>query len=285
MIKAISYWSMKEGLAGTHPIKDALQTAKKEGFAGLELAISTSGELTIETSQQRCAEIQREIEAADVIVETVASGMSWGTNPTSDDAPLRQRAVEQNAAALQRAAWLGAQAVLFVPGVVKSPIAKDVIRYDVALERAREAVKRLLDTAERVGVDLCVENVWNGMFYSPAELADFVDSFGSGRLGVYFDVGNVLGYHQHPPHWIEMLGKRIRRVHIKDFKQNVGTLAGFCDLMAGDVPWPETMAALRAVGYDRTVVAEMMPWDPALLSRTSAAMDVILKQQAAGSRQ
>jgi hexulose-6-phosphate isomerase len=160
--------------------------------------------------------------------------------------------------------------------VVKSPISTDIVRYDKAVERAREAVKQLLGVAEKVGVDLCVENVWNGLFYSPLEFIDFVDSFKSSRLGVYFDVGNVLGYHQHPPHWIELLGKRIRRVHIKDFKQSVGSLEGFCDLTEGDVPWAESIAALRKIGYDRTVIAEMIPWRDGLLPKTSAAMDKIL---------
>jgi len=40
---------------------------------------------------------------------------------------------------------------------------------------------------------LCIENVWNGLFYSPIELRDFVDSFDSEKLGVYLDVGNLIG--------------------------------------------------------------------------------------------
>ena len=39
---------------------------------------------------------------------------------------------------------------------------------------------------------------------------------------------------------------------------------------------PETMAAIKAVGYDDTLVCEMLPSDPAVLGRTSAAMDVIM---------
>jgi len=278
MIKGISYWSMKDGLANTHPIDDAIRCAKAHGFAGLELCIGPEGALNTQTSQAECEKIRKAIDAAGLVVQTLASGMSWGFNPTSDDPAVRQRAVELHGAALERAAWLGCQAMLFVPGVVKSPISPDIVRYDIALERAREAVKQLLDVAERVGVDLCLENVWNGFLYSPLEFADFVDSFNSKRLGVYFDVGNPVGYHQHPPHWIELLGKRIRRVHIKDFNENFNWLGAysFCDLGAGQVPWPQTMAALRAIGYDKTLVAEMMPWDASLLARTSAAMDVIM---------
>jgi L-ribulose-5-phosphate 3-epimerase len=135
----------------------------------------------------------------------------------------------------------------------------------------------LAQVAEDHFVELCLENVWNGMFYSPIEFASFIDSIGSQWVGSYFDVGNVLGYHQHPPHWIEILGPRIWRVHIKDFKKSVGNLSGFCDLLEGDVPWKATMDALRGIGYDKTLVAEMMPPDPTLLTRTKAAMDRIVR--------
>ena len=278
MIKCISYWANKDGLAGTHPIDDALACAKKAGFAGMELCIATGGVLTPATSEADCRAIRKKIDASGLVVETLASGMSWGFNPASDDPAIRRKAVELHAAALQRAAWLGCKAMLFVPGVVKSPLCPDLVRYDVAVQRAREAVTQLLDLAEKVGVDLCVENVWNGLFYSPVEFRDFVDSFGSERLGIYFDVGNLMGYHQYPPHWIELLGKRIRRVHIKDYQEAFGFLGAysFCALGAGQVPWPDVMAALRGTGYNSTLVAEMMPWDPSLLARTSAAMDVIM---------
>ncbi len=277
MIKSISYWSMKDGLANTHPIADALQSAKEAGFAGLELCMGTDGVLTTSSTKAQCDEIRKQADKSGVVVEALAAGLTWGHNPVSNEAAIRRRSIDLHKAAIERAAWLGCKAFLFVPGVVKSPISPDLVRYDHAVSRAREAVKELLEVAEKVNVDLCIENVWNGLFYSPIELNDFVDSFKSNRCGIYFDVGNVLGYHQHPPFWIELLGKRIRRVHIKDFKQGIGTLAGFCDLLAGDVPFKESMAALKAIGYDKTLVAEMMPWDSALLARTSAALDVILK--------
>ena len=276
MIKSLSYWSLKDGLANTHPIDDALITVKEAGYAGLELCMGTEGVLNTQTTQGECETVRGKIEASSLKVETLASGLSWGTNPTSNDAATRKKAIQLNQAVLQRAAWLGVKSVLYVPGVVKSPISPDLVRYDKALERAREGVDALLETAEKVGVELCLENVWNGMFYSPVEMAQFVDSFKSDKLGVYFDIGNVLGYHQHPPHWIEILGKRIRRVHIKDFKQSIGSLDGFCDLLAGDVPWAQSIAALRNVGYDKTIVAEMIPWDAGVVKRTSAAMDIIL---------
>jgi hexulose-6-phosphate isomerase len=62
------------------------------------------------------------------------------------------------------------------------------------------------------------------------EFRDFVDKFNSEYVEAYFDVGNVLltGY---PEHWIRILNKRIKKVHIKDFRTSVGNVNGFVDLL------------------------------------------------------
>ncbi|MDR1439096.1 MAG: sugar phosphate isomerase/epimerase, partial [Clostridiales bacterium] len=74
-------------------------------------------------------------------------------------------------------------------------------------------------------------------------------------VGAYFDVGNVLstGY---PEHWIKILGKRIKKVHFKDYRRSVGTLAGFVDLLSGDANYPAVMEAFREIGYDGWATAE-----------------------------
>lgn len=278
MLKAISYWSVEGGLEGKCPVAQALQTCRTAGFQALELCIGFDGVLTPETSRQVCAEYRQEAQRQGMAVESLASGMSWGCSPTHDDPAVRRRAIELHKQALQRAAWLGCQDMLFVPGAVIIPWepAYKPVRYDLAVERAREAVVELGRTAADLGVGLAVENVWNGLFYSPLELAAFIDGIANPAVGVYFDVGNVLNHQQWPPHWITLLGRRIRRIHGKDFKLADGTLAGFGDLLDGDQPWAEVMAALREIGYAKTLTAEMIPYNPGLLERTSAAMDKIM---------
>jgi hexulose-6-phosphate isomerase len=279
MKKCISYWSIEGGLANTAPIDDAMRQAKAAGFDGIELAIGTDGVLHTKSDRKTCESYRALAERHGLALETVAAGLSWGCSPTDPDETTRRKSIQLHADALQRAAWLGAKSMLMVPGAVTIPWDAEYgpVKYDQAVDWARHAARQLGPIAEKLDVELCLENVWNGMFYSPIEFAQFVDTIGMPRVGVYFDAGNVLGYHQHPPHWIEILGKRIRRVHIKDFKKDVGTLSGFCDLLAGDVPWQATMEALRAIGYDKTIVAEMMPPDATLLQRTKAAMDEIWK--------
>jgi L-ribulose-5-phosphate 3-epimerase len=278
MVKAISYWSIEGGLTSANPWEEAVSLAKRAGFAAIEATVGVEGILTPSTDQATCEAYRDAAANAGLKLETLASGMTWAASPTHPDESIRRRAIDLHRDALQRAAWLGAEALLFVPGAVRIPwdAGYPPVRYDQAVAWAQEATTELAETAQKLGVDLCVENVWNGLFYSPLEFAAFVDEIGSERVGIYVDVGNLLGVHQHPPHWIEILGTRIKRVHIKDYDCSKGGLAGFCDLLAGDVPWPETMAALRRIGYDKTMVAEMMPYDPQLLERTSKAMDKIL---------
>jgi hexulose-6-phosphate isomerase len=278
MIKTISYWSIPGGLENSCQMDEALRQARQAGFAALEPAIAETGVLSASTDESTCREYRRLAEKHGVIMQTLACGITWGCSPTHPDESVRRKSIELQRAALQRCAWLGCSSMLFIPGAITIPWDPSYphVPYEHALAWARIATRELATTAEKLGVELCVEDVWNGMFYSPLELRDFVDSINSQSVGVYFDATNVLGFHQHPPDWIRVLGKRIRRVHVKDFKKSVGNLSGFCDLLEGDMPWKETMEALRWLGYDKTLVAEMIPPAPGLLERTSQAMDTIL---------
>ena len=279
MIKGISYLSFENGLSNNESIESALSQTKNNGFDALELSVSSEGVINTNTSKAECELIRKKIEDSGVFVDSIATGMSWGVSPTSNDKSIREKSISLHQDALKVANYLDCKALLFVPGVVKSPISPEIVRYDRALDRLREAINQMLPIAEDLKVDLCMENVWNGFFYSPIELRDFVDSFDSDRLGVYLDIGNLIGYQQHPPHWIELLNSRIKRVQIKDFQENFDWTGSFsfCDIGAGDVPWKETIAALEAIQYKSTIIAEMLPWDETILSRTSAAMDQLFK--------
>ena len=275
MIKGISYLSFEDGLSNNESIESALSQTKKNGFDALELSVSSEGVINTNTSKAECEIIRKKIDDSGIFVDSIATGMSWGVSPTSNDRSIREKSIKLHQDALKVASFLDCKALLFVPGVVKSPISPDIVRYDKALDRLREAINQMLPIAEDLNVDLCMENVWNGFFYSPIELRDFVDSFDSDRLGVYLDIGNLIGYQQYPPHWVELLNSRIKRVQIKDFQENFDWTGSFsfCDIGAGDVPWKETIAALNAIQYKSTIIAEMLPWDETILSRTSAAMD------------
>ena len=280
MQRGISYWSFKNGLNHTHPVADALKEARQAGFEALELCIGASGVLNVATTKKECAAIRKAVDASGLVVDSVASGLSWEYSPTHPDPAVRRQSIALYKAALQRCAWLGCHSLLFVPGAIRIPWNPDypAVPYDKAVARAFLSVQALLKTAEKCRVEICIENVWNGMFYSPMEFRAFIDLFENPLVKAYFDIGNVLGYHQDPADWIRLLGRRIGRVHAKDFKRDVGSLAGFCDLGKGDVPWPAVAAALRKIGYRRTVIAEMMPWKPGLITRTATSLKQLIPE-------
>jgi hexulose-6-phosphate isomerase len=174
----------------------------------------------------------------------------WQYPMSHADPAVRRKSVEGVLASIETAAALGADTVLIVPGVV----APDVT-YEQAWERSAQAIRQLIPAAEKKKVILGIENVWNKFLLSPVEFAAYVDSFGSECLAAYFDVGNIVAY-GYPDHWIGTLGERIRKIHVKGF--DAGKHA-FVQLLEGTIDWPAVMAALKDVGYDDYLVAELGP--------------------------
>jgi hexulose-6-phosphate isomerase len=273
-----SYWMFEGGLEGKRPIVEAMKEAKKLGFDAIELCIGRQGVLTDKTTKEECKAIVAEAKKIGIEISSVAAGESWFISPTASDAKVRKQIIDFTKKALQVTKWLGTDAYLFVPGAVDVFFLPDaeVVSYDVCYKRAAEAVGKLVDTAEKVGVTIGIENVWNKFLLSPLEMRCFIDSFQSKRVGAYFDVGNVLltGY---PEQWIKILGKQIKRVHIKDFKKSAGTAAGFVDLLEGDVDFAAVKKALVAIGYKGYVTAEMIPFAPGRPEKTAKAMKKIFK--------
>ena len=273
-----SYWMFEGGLEAGKPITEAMQEAKELGFDAIELAIAGKGVLTHQTTQGQCEDIAAVGKKIGIEISSLASGESWTCSPTANDPEHRARIIEFTQKALQITKWLGTDAYLFVPGAVDVFFLPDaeVVPYDVCYQRACEAIRQILPSAKETGVAICIENVWNKFLLSPLEMRDFIDSFEAEMVGAYFDVGNVLltGY---PEQWIRILGRRIKRVHVKDFKLSVGTVEGFVDLLKGDVNFQTVKEALVDIGYDGYVTAELLPFEPGRPEKTAQAMKKIFK--------
>ena len=281
MKKCISYWAFPGGLEGTKDVEECFREAKEAGFEAVELACGDVGVLTPGTTEKECAAFRAQAEAEGVEISSLCSGVYWGYNLGCNDEAERNRCEQAVRRMLRIGEWLGVDALLYIPAAVDvffNPEA-EVIPYDVVWQRATEGTKKLVADAEKHKVALCVENVWNKFLMSPTEMCSFVDQFDSEYVGAYLDVGNVMAF-GYPEQWIRILGPRIRRVHFKDFKLAVGDLNGFCDLLEGDVNWPEVMQAFEDIGYDGYVTAEMIPLyahhPMARIENTSNAMDAIL---------
>ena len=176
-----NYWIFEGGLDGTLPIADAMKQAAQLGFDGIELCIASQGVLTQKTTQAECETFCEEAQKNGLEISGVASGESWGRSPTSYDPEVRQSIIDFTKKSLQITKWLGTDAYLFVPGAVDVFFLPDgeVVPYDVCYQRATDSIFQIAPTAEKLGVSIAVENVWNKFLLSPLEMRSFIDQFHS----------------------------------------------------------------------------------------------------------
>lgn len=269
MKKSINLWSFPN----EYTIEQSLDKAYAAGFRAVEPNFSLDGELGLNTPDSQITAIRRMAHDRGMELASLSSGVYWGAPATHNDRAVRQRAAELIRRQLDVAALLGVGAILVVPGLVDGET-----QYDTAYGRALEFIANAEPHARSCGVVIGVENVWNKLLLSPLEMRTFVDSFNSPFVKAYFDIGNVLLY-GYPEHWIRILGSRIVRLHVKDFKTSVGNINGFTDLLAGDVNFPEVVKALGEVDYDSYITAEMGGYNyysDQIVDNSSAALDRIL---------
>lgn len=281
MIKGINYWAFEPAAGGGNmdPVA-AMEAARRLGYDAFELTVEAEGRVSLETTAADAEALRREADRIGLELITAASGLAWGCSPTHPDPSVRARAVEQYRQIIRVSGWLGVETLLYLPGMVSAVSVDDYPpqSYDEVDARARAAIGELLPVAEKAGVKLGVENVWNRYLLSPVEMAAVVDSFASEYLGVYFDTGNVMLY-GHPEHWLRILGPRVLAVHAKDFRVNVGNLDGFVDLLSGDVDFPAVRRALGDIGYAGPVTAEIVPSTPGCVEKAIAALEVIERME------
>ncbi|QDU07826.1 sugar phosphate isomerase/epimerase family protein [Gimesia aquarii] len=174
---------------------------------------------------------------------------------------------------IDQAKYYGGTSVLVVAGRVdqKNP-------YDVVYQQQQTKLRKHLPYAEKQGIKLLVENVWNNFLLSPLEMARFIDELKSPAAGVYFDVGNVVRFGW-PDQWIRVLGPRIVKLDIKEYSRkkqiDEGLWKGFqVELNEGDCDWPSVRKALLDIGYTQGwATAEVKGGDRQRLQDISERMD------------
>lgn len=208
-------------------------------------------------------EVLKARDAVGLEMPSVCVSTHW-VMPLSDPNPgTRAAGLEGLKTALHDCKAYGGSSVLLVPGVVNKTVS-----YAAAYERSQAEIRKVVPLAEELGVKMAIENVWNYFLMSPLEAARFVDEFQSGAVGWHFDVGNIIAWGW-PEQWIEVLGKRIQKLHIKEYsrakRDQEGLWKGFnVDYLAGDNNWPVVMKALDAVGYKGWAIGEPAYHPPGL---------------------
>jgi hexulose-6-phosphate isomerase len=227
-----------------------LRTARQAGFQGVELTLEES-DLSGDLDRFRAARTLAQ--SLGLALPSLATDLFWKYPLSSADPTVNAKALSILHRQMDAAVALGADTILVVPGTVTSDDP-----YDAVYQRALDAVGSAARRARDLGVTIAVEEVWNRFLLSPLEFCRFLDEIDSPFVKAYFDVGNVVAF-AYPEQWIHILGNRIKSVHVKDYVREVGTMAGFTRLLQGDVDWIRVMSALREMGYDGYLTAEVPP--------------------------
>jgi L-ribulose-5-phosphate 3-epimerase len=214
-------------------------------------------------------EWKKAAEKSGLRIHSVMNQAHWKYPLSSADPAVVAESVKGMETSLRNAHFWGADTVLLVPAVVTPDT-----RYADAWTRSQAQIRKLIPMAKEMKVIIAVEEVWNKFLLSPLEFARYVDDFKSPWVRAYFDVGNVVinGY---PQDWIRTLGKRIVKLHIKDFKFK-DHRADWTPLREGEINWLEVYKALQEVGYAGTATVELEGGDRKYLEEVNRRFDLIL---------
>ena len=263
MKKGLGLGMIKEDLSLT----DKFKLVKDLGFDGVEL----NSPLDMKLSDVLSAKAASGIELPSVVNKD-----HWSLPLSDPDSQVRQECIESVAKSLEEVKELGGDTVLVVPGVVN-----EKVPYEQAYYNSQNSIRELIPYAEKTGMQIALENVWNNFILSPIEAKRFVDEINHPLVGWYFDIGNILRYGW-PEHWIKTLNSRIMKLHVKEYSRELmntkGLWEGFkVDLLKGDNNWPVVMKAVSEINYSGGwLTAEVEGGDRNHLKEISLQMDKII---------
>ena len=260
--KSLKYGMIQEGKT----ILEKFQLVKSLGFDGVELD---------SPNPLNRQEVLQARDQTGLLIPGVVNSMHWKMPLSHPDADVRKTCIEATFQAIEDCQAYGGNTVLLVAGVVN-----EEITYQQAYQRTQESIREILPTAEKAGIRIAIENVWNNFLLSPLEAAQFIDEFNSPAIGWYFDVGNIMRYGW-PWHWIEVLHERILKIDIKEFSltkmKEEGLWQGFqVKLTEGEIDWARVNQALAKIGYQGWASAEVPGGDRTRLQEIAAGMDKIM---------
>lgn len=257
---------LKKALIGA-PTEETLTAWKEAGFDGIEAQRA-------DVSPESGKAVQQMAERVGMRIHAVLYG--WAN---FNHAHAFNEEVAKVASAIESTGNLGATAMLLVPCRVGGMAMPEAWEFDIefnestghvtkvfdgdnapyqeymaahnqATDATRKAVEKLIPVAEKAGVVIALENVWNNLWVKPAIFKHLVASFDNPWVQAYFDIGNHVKYAP-AEEWIRTLGKLIVRCHVKDFQLNPDGHGGkFVDIRDGSVNWPVVRRELDNLGLD-----------------------------------
>ncbi len=178
---------------------------------------------------------------------------------TADLTPgLREASLRETLDSLEVAADLQALKVVLHPSTI---FGLSVFVIHQARKYAMESLEAIVERAEALGVNLCLENLFP-QSHSLVEPEDFVEVFKKfPGLKMTLDTGHAnLGGKGNKQilDFIRRFGDRIGHIHASD---NFGKEDNHLPIGTGVINFPKIMRALKGIGYDDTITLEVFSRD------------------------
>jgi hexulose-6-phosphate isomerase len=229
-------------------IVDRLKLAKEAGFDGVDFD---------DAAPYTPEQVRAAVQESGVFVHNAINHAHWGKRLTSKDEADRAQGVKNIEHCLRVAHAAGGSGVLIVVGSGNDGTEEE------CNDRARKEIQKLIPLAAALGQPILFENVWNKLHYdhdappeqSPQRFIDFVDSFNSPWVGMYYDIGNHWKYGQ-PRDWLKAFGRRAVKLDVKGFSRAQNK---FVDITSpdDDVPWGEVQKGLEEINFTGWTTAEV----------------------------
>jgi len=237
--KAIMYSTI--GMKGT--VLEKFRAMNEAGFEGVEPMGGMNRD-----------EVLAAFKATGLQAASVCCHTHWEKPLSAPDEATRKIGLEGLLLSLRDAQAYGATSVLLVPGV-----ARNGVTYQECFERSIVEIKKAIPVAKETGVRIAIENVGNNFIMSPEQAVEYLDAINSEWVGWHFDIGNA-GRVGPAERWIQVIGKRILRLHVKDYSAKPADPAARGNarpkLLDGDTNWPAVMKALDSAGYTGWAISE-----------------------------
>ena len=237
--KAIMYSTI--GVKGS--VLEKFRAMKEAGFEGVEPMGAMNRD-----------EVLAAFKETGLKAASVCDHIHWNKPLSAPDEVTRKLGLEGLLQSLHDAQAYGAGSVLLVPG-----IARDGVSYQQCWERSIVEIKKAIPVAKELGVKISIENVGNNFITTPEQAMAFLDALNSEWVGWHFDIGNVGRNYGPAERWIQVLGARIVRIHVKDFSAKPPAAGERDDRpksLDGDTHWPAVMRALDRAGYQGWAISE-----------------------------
>ncbi|HWG42928.1 MAG TPA: sugar phosphate isomerase/epimerase family protein [Gemmataceae bacterium] len=253
--KAVKYGMIR--IKGS--IQDKFELIKSLGFQGVEVD-SPSGINKEEAVKAR--------DKTGILIHGVIDSVHWKDTLSSPDEKVRAKGLAALKGALDDAKFYGADTALLVPGVVNKEVT-----YEQCWQRSSAEIRKAIPQAEKLGVKIAIEVVWNNFITKPEQLVEYVDQFKTPSVGAYFDCSNMIKYGVKPGDWIRKLGKRMLKFDFKGYSKS----KQWVRIGEGDEDWPDILKALAEVGYHGWATAEVSGGGPKELKDVAERMNKVLE--------